>query len=44
MTLSNKGIGLNMIDCGSVTRRTRGLPNGFFHERAPPPFNWMVFT
>jgi hypothetical protein len=43
MTLS-KGIGLEMIDCGSVTRCTRGLPLGFFHENAPPPFNWTIFN
>jgi len=44
MKISTQGIGLNMIDCGSVTRSTRGLPYGFFHENAPAPFNWMVFT
>lgn len=35
--------GLWMINCGSVTRRTRGLPFGFFLEGAPPPFNLTIY-
>jgi len=43
MKLSTKGIGLGLIDCGSVTRITRGLPIGFFFEGAPPPFQWTIY-
>ncbi len=35
--------GFWMINCGSVTRRTRGLPLGFFLEGAPPPFNLTIY-
>ena len=36
-------IGLLIINLGSVTRRTRGLPVGFFLEGAPPPFHLTIF-
>lgn len=39
MKLQAKEIGLRLIDCGSATKKTRGLPIGFFREGAPPPFN-----
>jgi len=29
---------LELIDCGSAKRQTKGLPIGFFLESAPPPF------
>jgi hypothetical protein len=35
--------GILMIDCGSVTRGTRGLPAGVFLEGAPFPFNLTIF-
>jgi hypothetical protein len=37
------GTGFSMIDCGSVTRQTRGLTIGFFYEGAPPPFQWTIY-
>jgi hypothetical protein len=43
MKTSTKGMELPMIDCGSVTRGTHGLPIGFFLEGAPPPFFLTIF-
>ncbi len=43
MKKATVGTGPLLIDCGSVTERTRGLPLGFFREGAPPPFNWTIF-
>jgi len=39
MKLAMKEAGLRLIDCGSASRQTKGLPIGFFREGAPPPFN-----
>ena len=39
MTTVKKETGCWLIDCGSATRRTMGLPFGFFFEGGPPPFN-----
>jgi len=36
--------GCQLIDCGSATRQTKGLPFGFFRESAPPPFYLNFFT
>ena len=44
MKTSISGTGLSMIDCGSVSQQTRGLPIGFFWEGAPPPFQWTIFN
>jgi len=35
--------GISLIDCGSVTGRTRGLPFGAFMEGAPYPFDLTPF-
>ncbi len=43
MKTSANVVQLSMIDCGSVTRQTRGLPIGFFFEGAPPPFQWTIY-
>ena len=34
---------MELIDCGSAKRQTKGLPFGFFLEGAPPPFNLNFF-
>lgn len=34
---------IELIDCGSAKRQTKGLAIGFFLEGAPPPFN-RTFT
>jgi hypothetical protein len=31
---------LQLIDCGSVSRRTRGFIDGDFFEAGQPPFVW----
>jgi hypothetical protein len=36
--------GALLIDCGSATRQTKGLPIGFFLEGAPPPFYLTIFS
>jgi hypothetical protein len=38
MKLAMTENGCQLIDCGSASRQTRGLPIGFFLEGAPPPF------
>jgi hypothetical protein len=38
MKTVKKETGCRLIDCGSATRQTKGLPIGFFTEGAPPPF------
>jgi len=43
MNMVVEGMGVLLIDCGSATRRTRGLPVGIFREGAPAPFNLTIF-
>jgi hypothetical protein len=31
---------LKLIDCGAVSKRTRGHFTGFFSEGGQPPFVW----
>lgn len=31
---------LELIDCGAVSKRTRGSIGGFFSEAGQPPFVW----
>jgi len=44
MKKGTKDNGLLLIDCGSATRQTKGLPVGFFLEGAPPPFYLTIFS
>ena len=41
--MKKSATGLLMIELGSVTKRTRGLPVGFFLEGAPPPFYLTIY-
>ena len=35
------GRGLGLIDCGRVSRRTKGTTVLLFYEFGTPPFNWL---
>ena len=43
MKKSKTSAGSLLINCGSVTRETKGLPFGFFSEAAFAPFNRRLF-
>jgi hypothetical protein len=42
-TMKKSVTGFHLINCGSVTGGTHGLPIGFFYEGTPPPFNLTIF-
>ena len=41
--MKKSATGLLMINLGSVTRGTQGMPVGFFLEGAPPPFYLTIY-
>jgi hypothetical protein len=36
-------VSLMLMNCGSASKRTKGLPSGFARENAPYPFNRSLF-
>jgi hypothetical protein len=39
--MTTRSVSIQLIDCGRLTRRTRGNYSGYLQEQGVPPFIWF---